>query len=302
MNIWVSQKLVSSIFLLLLGSSLGCNSSPAPTNPSQNPSPVATPTPNPSAKTSSVDNPPAGTSSASPNPTGSVAQLNSYEWNLTRALDAKGQPISNWQSAGKKPIQLIFKDQRLSIQNLCNVISAPYSLEGARLKLGDAISTKRACSEKGLMDLEQRVHSQIASVQNLEIQSGATPTLLLSFADGSRWELTGAPTPATRYGSEGEQMFLEVAPKKVSCHHPLGAKLECLSVREIQFGEDGTKKSTGDWYNLFAEIEGFQFSPGLRTVLRLKRFPAAKPGEPIPQDAPKYKYVLDMVIESETIR
>ena len=48
---------------------------------------------------------------------------------------------------------------------------------------------------------------------------------------------------------------------------------------------------------LYQEVGGYEHQPGVRNVLRLKRFDIANP----PADAPSVAYVLDMVVESEIV-
>ena len=72
----------------------------------------------------------------------------------------------------------------------------------------------------------------------------------------------------------------------------------CLQVREVSFDEQGLRVGTpGEWQALTTTIEGYQHQPGIRNVLRLKRFdPPAGPDMP---EGPIY--VPDMVVESEVV-
>jgi len=54
----------------------------------------------------------------------------------------------------------------------------------------------------------------------------------------------------------------------------------------------------GEWMPLYQDIEGYTHEPGVRNVLRLKRFTIKNP----PVDAPATAYVLDTVIESEVVK
>ena len=237
-------------------------------------------------------------------PADAASQLQAYDWDLAAAFDGKGQPAPSWRLPEHTPTRLHFQGQQLSVQNLCNAIGAGYTLDGARLQVGRAMSTLRACADRDLMGLEQRVVAQLPQAQRYELRAAtgnAAPTLVLHFADGSRWELAGIPTPATRYGSAGERVFLEVAPQRVACNHPLMPNAQCLRVREIRYADNGVKQSTGEWRIFQGEIEGYQHESGIRNVLRLQRYPFAKPGQPQPADAPSHVYVLDMVVESERV-
>ena len=127
--------------------------------------------------------------------------------------------------------------------------------------------------------------------------AGATPRLQLLAANGDRLVFEGSPTPQTRHGSEGTTVFLEVAPQRVPCPHPLIRDMQCLQVRERVYAGDGTLSSQGEWQPLYQEIEGYTHAPGTRNVLRLMRFTVKNP----PADASAVAYVLDMVVESEIV-
>ena len=235
--------------------------------------------------------------SASPAPT-----LSAYDWDLAAAYDRQGRAAPGWLLPGRTAVRLHFEGDRLSVQNLCNHVGAGYTLQGDRIQVSRAMATMRACADDALMSLEQRVAAQLPQAQRYELRGGAAPVLVLHFADGSRWELAGSPTPATRYGSAGERVFLEVAPERVACHHTLQPTAQCLRVREVRFADNGVKQGVGEWRIFQGEIDGYQHERGIRNVLRLQRYPLARPGQPQPADAPSHAYVLDMVVESERVR
>jgi heat shock protein HslJ len=243
-------------------------------------------------------------SSSTSSPSSSAHTLQAYDWDLVSAHDARGQAAPGWLLAGKRALRLRFEGQRLSVQNLCNMMGAGYTLSGPNLQVGQFVSTKRACAERDLMDLEQRVASLLPQAQRLELR-GATatsaPQLTLWFADGSRWELAGAPTPATRFGSAGERLFLEVAPERVACNHPLMPQAQCLRVRDVRYADNGVRQGVGEWRIFQGEIEGYRHEPGMRNVVRVQRYSLARNGQ-LPADAPSHAYVLDLVVETERVR
>lgn len=243
-------------------------------------------------------------SSSTSTPSSPAHTLQAYDWDLVAAHDARGQAAPGWLLAGKRPLRLNFEAQRLSVQNLCNVMGAGYTLSGPSLQVGQPMSTKRACAERDLMDLEQRVATLLPQAQRFELR-GATattaPQLEVWFADGSRWELVGSPTPATRYGSAGERMFLEVAPERVACNHPLMPHAQCLRVRDVRYADNGVRQGVGEWRIFQGEIDGYRHEPGLRNVLRVQRYSLARNGQ-LPADAPSHAYVLDLVVETERVR
>ena len=225
--------------------------------------------------------------------------LQTYDWDLAAAYDGRGQAAPGWQLAGRPAARLHFEKDGLSVQNLCNRVGASYTLDGQRLTVNRPMSTLRACADRELMGLEHRVAAQLPQAQRYELRSGAAaPRLVLHFADGSRWELAGSPTPATRYGSAGERIFLEVAPERVACNNPLMHNSQCLRVRDVRYADNGVKQGVGEWRIFQGEIDGYQHERGIRNVLRVQRYPLAQSGQ-LPADAPSHAHVLDMVVESE---
>lgn len=71
---------------------------------------------------------------------------------------------------------------------------------------------------------------------------------------------------------------------------------DCLQVRERRFDEQGLAVGTpGAWTPFAQTIEGYTHKPGVRNVLRLKRFDRAAAAGGAP-----HLYVLDLVVESAT--
>ncbi len=228
----------------------------------------------------------------------STPDLASYDWNLTAAFDAQGQPDGRWLLAGREPLQLHFEDQRLSVRKLCNMLGAHFGTQGNDIQLTQTMSTKRACADQALMQLEQRVGQLLPSMKRYQLTAGATSRLQLIFADGSRWELAGQPTPQTQYGGPAARIFLEVAPERVACSHGVMKNAQCLRVREIRYADNGVKQSVGEWQMFYGEIQGWQHEKGMRNVLRINRYAVKTP----PADASAYAYVLDMVVETERVK
>ena len=122
------------------------------------------------------------------------------------------------------------------------------------------------------------------------------PALELVAQDGSVLKFVGEPTPETLYGSAGETMFLEVAPKRADCSHPMIPRYQCLMVRERRYNDAGVQlPPQEDWHPLYQSIEGYDHRDGVRTVLRVKRYDWKNP----PADAPSKVYVLDLVVEQD---
>lgn len=238
-------------------------------------------------------------------PAEATRQLQAHHWNLVAVFDGRGQPTTgDWRLPNRPALRLDFHDGRLALLNLCNTLGAGYTLDGATLKVERPIATMMACNVPGLMALEQRAGAQLPQVQRYALgltEASAKPALTLHFADGSRWQFVGQPTPATRYGSAGERAFFEVAPQKVACNHPLMRNAMCLRVRELRYDDNGRKTVAGDWRILQGEIDGYKHQAGIRNVLRVQRYSLARNGQ-LPADAASHALVLDMVVESEQVR
>jgi heat shock protein HslJ len=227
-----------------------------------------------------------------------VQHLQAYDWSLSTVVDQGGEPSADWSLQGQRAVQLHFEGQQLSVRNLCNLLNASFTTDGSRLQVTQPASTMRACADQGLMDLEQKVAQQLPNMQNYEVFSGEIPTLVLHWADGSRWELKGTPTPQTKYGSAPERVFLEVAPQRVACSPQTANQPNCLRVREIEYADSGVKAKEGPWHVFFFDIEGYNHETGVRNVLRIDRYKCDNPSA----GALPVSYVLDMVVESEQVQ
>lgn len=230
--------------------------------------------------------------------------LQSHHWQLQQAHTAQGQPeTQQWQLAATqhqpaRRVGLRFgDDQTLRVDRLCNLVSGNYHAEGTQLQISRMAATMMACSDDALMKLEQSVAQQLPHVRAWKITDGATPLLHLTFANGATWQLQGSPTHETLYGA-AERIFLEVAAQTQACNHPLKPDAQCLQVREISYSPQGIKQSAGAWNAYYGAIEGYTHQAGVRNILRIKRFTRTD----VPADASRYLDVLDMVVESETVR
>ncbi|WP_159918213.1 META and DUF4377 domain-containing protein [Pantoea sp. 18069] len=245
-----------------------------------------------------------------------AATLEAYHWQLREVRNSQGQPQAGWTlppapaaaaqaPAAARTVLLNFAQNQVSVGRLCNALGASYSLQGNALHIGPVRGTLMACPDSAAMALEQQVGQRLPQASQWRIAASpanagapAAPVLTLVFADGGQWVLDGAPTDATRYGSAGERMFLEVAPQRVACSHPLIPNYQCLQVRKIEYDGQGLKTRVGSWENWYGDIQGYTHQPGVRNVLRIQRYPVANP----PADAPAFAYVLDMTVESEIVR
>ena len=243
--------------------------------------------------------PAAGTPSrASPAAVADPAVLGGHHWRLESARDGDGARIDALFPGGDHVLALDFADGRVSVSGGCNGQGGSVATAGdGRLEIGQLVSTQMACAAP-LMQADAAIAALLAQPQRWQLEESAPPRLRLVAADGSTSVWAGEPTAETRYGGKGETVFMEVAPQRVDCHHPMIPDHQCLQVRGIRYDDKGVKQAPGEWEAFYGDIEGFEFRAGERKVLRLKKF--TRP-EPVPADASSVVYVLDMVVESELV-
>ena len=249
----------------------------------------------------------ASTSPATGNPTATTpaadaaaldtAFLGGHHWALDTAVDANGQRIDALLAHADKPVRLDFSQGRVAVSNTCNRMSGRYTVEGAKLTIGDMASTMMACADQTLMALDRAVGERLRGTQTAALQGGASPTLKLTNAGGDVLTFRGEPTAQARFGGPGETVFLEIAPNAKPCTHPDVPNRQCLQVREVHFDEKGIRTGApAQWQPLYQDIEGFEHVEGERNVVRVKRFVSGNRPE-----GEQVAYVLDMVVESEVM-
>ena len=226
-------------------------------------------------------------------------RLDAYHWRLTNAQDKGGQAIAALAPDPKRPLQLDFDGKRVSVSGGCNRGNSSYTRDAKAVTFGDMARTLMACPGTRLMELDGAIDERLRGALPARIEGGAeAPRLLLTAANGDRLRFEGVPTPATRYGGEGATVFFEVAPQRAPCSHPLIPNMQCLQVRERRYEANGLPITTdATWQPLSQDIEGYRHEPGVRNVLRVKKYAIKNP----PADASSVAYVLDMVVESEIV-
>ena len=152
-----------------------------------------------------------------------------------------------------------------------------------------------AC-EPAAMKADTALSELLAEPAKIELAPGAEPALRLVTPASATLTFKGQMTPEARYGPP-TRVFLEVAAQTVACKNPLSGATSCIQVRERRFDAQGLVVGTpGAWQPFYDTIEGYTHQPGVRNVLRLKRFERnASAG------VPGFVYVLDLVVESETV-
>jgi len=223
--------------------------------------------------------------------------LDNHRWTLVWAVDAQGQPVAGLPAATEREIHFSFGAGRFNIEGGCNRMTSGYQIDTeGTLSLGRMASTMIAC-EPAAMKVDAALADLLAQPLKSEILTGAATTLRLTSPANATLFFTGQMTPEARYG-QPTRVFLEVGATTVVCKNSLGASAECLQVRERRFDEQGLAVGVpGAWLPFAETIEGYTHEPGVRNVLRLKRFDRAPAG-----GGASFLYVLDLVVQSETVK
>lgn len=259
----------------------------------------------PFALMTACSNPPAATDEVATTPAASApaaagidgALLGTHHWTLENATDAGGKRIDGLFVRADKPVTLDFTGGRIAVGNTCNGLGGSYTLEGDALSIGNLMSTQMAC-EPELMALDGLVSGRLQG-GTLTVRSLDASKLTLVTGSGDVLVFAGAPTAETRYGGQGETVFLEVDAQNKPCPHPLMKDATCLQVREVKYDDQGLEQGQrGAWENFYGNIEGYTHQPGVRNVLRVKRYEVKNP----PADGASQAYVLDMVVGSEQVK
>jgi heat shock protein HslJ len=228
-------------------------------------------------------------------------RLGAWRWRLASAADAQGRPIEAVAPGPGRTFEMAFADATLGIQGRCNRMNGGWRLDAeGRLNVLRLASTQMAC-EPAAMQADDAMAKLLSTPMKIDLSGGASPVLRLASASGEVLVFNGQATPESRYGP-ATLAFLEVAPQRIACPDAPNAGAACLQVRERVFDAQGLPVGApGVWRALeggtAGGIEGFTHTPGQRNVLRVKRFERG----PAQAGSPRYAYVLDLVIESETV-
>lgn len=231
------------------------------------------------------------------NQTQPVSVVQEQKVDTTKALTA--YTWSFQPEGAPQPIILSFSDQNLSIHTGCNNQGGSWKLNGQQLVTSALASTMKAC-EPALMKNEQFAANLLSDKSThfkLDTRSIEQPSLMLTNAAGQTFEFKGSMTPETKYQSQGEIIFLEIAPETKSCTGV--APQTCLQVREIKYDDKGIKTQVDkDWSLFYDQIEGFQHRADQRVIVRVKRYERKNPAA----DQSKYVYIHDMTVEQEMVK
>jgi heat shock protein HslJ len=225
-----------------------------------------------------------------------IRTLQDHRWTLQSANDSAGRPIDALLPPGH-PFVMAFDGARVGIRGGCNQSSGGWRLSPlGQLTVSRLAGTMKAC-DAALMQADTALSAVLAQPMTVELTRGAAPSLRLSTPMQQVLAFSGEPTLRSLHGVP-KRLFLEVAAETVACRLPSGAAGSCLQVREVRYDDKGLRKGPpGPWRPFVEHIEGFTHTPGVRNVLRIDRYER----KPALADGSATVYVLDLVVESETV-
>jgi heat shock protein HslJ len=225
-----------------------------------------------------------------------VRSLQDNLWTLQSGSEASGQPIDGLAVPGQA-FQLRFDGARLAVSGGCNNMTGSWRLgPQGQLMVGRLAATMKAC-EPALMKADAALSAVLAQHLDVQLQGGPAPSLRLVSQSRQTLALSGQPTLESLHGKPAV-IFLEVAAQTVPCQPGAGAPTQCLQVRDRRFDKQGLRiEPPGEWRAFYGRIDGYTHTPGVRNVLRVKRYQRQQ----APADASRHIYVLDLVVESETV-
>lgn len=228
---------------------------------------------------------------------GAERTLERHRWRLESATDARGSRIDDVTPSGPRAFVVTFDGKQVLIDGGCNSMRGGFQIPAeGKLAFGRLASTMRAC-DAPLMQADATLARLVGEPMGAKLAAGEPPQLSLTTAANDTLVLVGELTPEARYGPP-TIVFLEVAPTRVPCHHPLIRDATCLQVRDRAFANGLPSGTPGPWRAFYGTIEGYTHQEGIRNALRVKRYVRA----PAPADSSSHVYVLDLVVESEIVK
>ena len=228
-----------------------------------------------------------------------VELLSGFEWSVRGASDAQGHSLADFS---KNPnVQLQFKDGLLAVSGGCNNFSTSYQLDSqnSNISLGRVASTKMACVPE-LMAQDQAIKKVIDNNKldlGLITKENGELYLKMENQQGDHLLVVAGSFFGLHKYNQPDTVFLEISNETSPCNSIQG-KESCPLVRKITYDDQGNKIKKGQWHTLWRDdIEGWEFNPRERQVLRLKIY---RPGPTSWRTFSSIK--LDQVIEREIVK
>ncbi|MEP7043222.1 MAG: hypothetical protein ABI843_09170 [Dokdonella sp.] len=223
--------------------------------------------------------------------------LEQYHWRLMRAESRSSERLPAFTPPNSMPLTLRFQGVFLTADG-CNMLSERYSLSDQRLIQSKSESdlvtrTLLGCGDRpGLRDGAVLIllngDPRYRFVSSKEADDA--PELELESDAGVKVTFLGVPTGRTRFGDEGELIYLDISSSTIRCKRSELPARDCLQVRQrlgtitqlqsFSVGDDRLVP-VGPWQLLYEGIEGLTFDGIYRRCVPVKRFhrPDLAPGE-----------------------
>ena len=225
--------------------------------------------------------------------------LSGFEWSVRGASDAQGHSLTDFS---KNPnVQLQFKDGLLAVSGGCNNFSTSYQLDSqnSNISLGRVASTKMACVPE-LMAQDEAIKKVIDNNKldlGLITKENGELYLKMENQQGDHLLVVAGSFFGLHKYNQPDTVFLEISNETSPCNSIQGKK-SCPLVRKITYDDQGNKIKKGEWHTLWRDdIEGWEFNPRERQVLRLKIY---RPGPTSWRTFSSIK--LDQIIEREIVK
>ena len=200
------------------------------------------------------------------------ADLEQSKWKL---VDTRNAPVT---ASRQHPVLLTFSGHSLSVQG-CNTMRAQFKSDSGKIIASAVASTRKACPDEAAK-LDLAIASLIAGASYRIVGD----QLILTGPDGAEFEFVKQPVPS----KDAKTKFIWVASETKDCTAGV-ARMKCLQVRESK---------NAPWRLSYIPIVGFEPTPGIEYQLRIKEDVRPNP----PQDASRYVWYLDTVIEQRWVK
>lgn len=138
-------------------------------------------------------------------PVSNLDVLSRYHWQLVSAKDQSGQRIDAFFVNADKPLQLDFRDGRISVSHTCNAMSGSYKVADGTMHIEPMIHTMMACADDKLMAMEKAATHFLQGDLDVTLTKTDTsqPELTLVGAKGDTLVFAGHATAQTGDGNKG---------------------------------------------------------------------------------------------------
>lgn len=203
--------------------------------------------------------------------------LTAYHWDLTDARNADGTVALEYfpKYPNDTTLRVTITPEYIGSYAGCNSAGANVAYDhGYLVRTPQSLQTMTLLGCRS--DIDAAMSRFFAGDMHVFVEPGSPPHLRLD-AGGTALMFVGDPTDETRYGSEGEVMYFEVAPHTVRCSVRGRPERDCLQLRLLRYGEGMAEIVEGPWKVVYEPIDGFEPLDGVHMKIAVARF---QPNDP----------------------